>query len=75
MNGLFINSLEELKSIVSLISVIGLAQFDKSGKYSLNVTNSKELNLLENLSEQFGNKASDGKEWFNESLAKVFEKI
>ena len=75
VNGLFINSLEELKSIVSLISVIGLAQFDKSGKYSLNVTNSKELNLLENLSEQFGNKASDGKEWFNESLAKVFEKI
>ena len=74
VNGLFINSLEELKSIVSLISVIGLAQFDKSGEYSLNVTNSKELNLLEDLSEQFRNKASDGKEWFNESLSRFLEK-
>lgn len=75
VSSLFSASANDFKMVMNMVFTFSLAEFDKIGNYDIKVTNNKDLERLKSLAGELGNKVSDFKEWFNESSAKVFEKI
>lgn len=72
VGALFKSSADEFKAILSIVSVLGAAQFDELGQL---IFNEKNMAFFKASGEEILSKVSDKKEWFNESLSKFFESI
>ncbi|QDK71381.1 T7SS effector LXG polymorphic toxin [Lactococcus protaetiae] len=86
VNGLFNDDLNNLKQIVQNVTLLSDTVINtKTGGYTLpkgtdgswftKLVTNEDMERLEDLAGEFGTKISDVREWFNESSAKVFEKI
>ncbi|MBK0084291.1 hypothetical protein IAE51_10320 [Lactococcus sp. S64] len=72
---LFTASANDFKTAMDMVFAFGLAEFDKTGNFILKVANSKDMKRLEHLAGELGNKVSDKKEWFNESLSQFLDSV
>jgi len=75
VSSLFSASANDFKAAMDMVFAFGLAEFDKSGNYNIKVTSNKDIERLEKLAGELGNKISDKKEWFNESLSQFLDSV
>lgn len=75
VNPLFTDSVNDFKMAMDMVFAFGLAEFDKTGNFILKVVNNKDMKRLEHLAGELGNKVSDKKEWFNESLSQFLDSV
>ncbi|GAB7391282.1 hypothetical protein [Lactococcus garvieae] len=71
VNDLFKNSKDEIKSVIDMTFAFGLAEFDKSGNFILNVTSNGDLKRLQDIAKKMIGDAK--KESFNTILEETIQ--